>query len=549
MFKSRYRSILMFFASLIFNFVWWELILARIGFRGLARRTRSDRTKKLAASFRIKAVQMGGVMIKVGQFLSARLDVLPREVTDELSGLQDEVQPVSFDQIRTVVEGEFGVPLEEKFCSFDPQPTAAASIGQVHHGCIREGNESLQVVVKVQRPQIEEIVETDLAALRVVSRWLMYYKPIAKRVSVPRLMEEFSTSLFEEVDYINEGQNADAFTANFSDDPDVRVPKVYWNYTTRRVLVLEDVEAIKINDYAAIEAAGIDRVEVSNRLADTYLKQIFEDRFFHADPHPGNLFVEPVGEKVEGQKRPWRLVFIDFGMTGRLAPSTFTGLRDILIAVGTQDAPRMIQSYKTLGILLPGADLELLERASARVFERFWGKSTNEMMGMHQEEAMQFVDEFGELLRDMPFQVPENMILLGRCVSILSGMCTGLNPDFNVWTSIVPYAEKLISEEGGSTFQTILNEVGNFAKLLIGLPKKTETLLNKIEQGKLVVRTPRVEDHLGRMERGQRRLTSAVVFAAFLLSGSQLFAAGHLAVAAGMGAGALLALVWLIFTR
>jgi predicted unusual protein kinase regulating ubiquinone biosynthesis (AarF/ABC1/UbiB family) len=128
-------------------------------------------------------------------------------------------------------------------------------------------------------------------------------------------------------------------------------------------------------------------------------------------------------------------------------------------------------------------------------------------------------------------------------------MCTGLNPDFNVWTSIVPYAEKLISEEGGSTFQTILNEVGNFAKLLIGLPKKTETLLNKIEQGKLEVRAPRVEDHLGRMERGQRRLTSAIVFAAFLLSGSQLFAAGHLAVAAGMGAGALLALVWLIFTR
>ena len=220
----------------------------------------------------------------------------------------------------------------------------------------------------------------DLAALRIVGGWLQRYRPIRKHANVPRLMDEFSRTLYEEIDYLNEGKNAETFGENFKDDAKVRVPQVIWSHTTKRVLTLEDVGGIKITDYAAIEAAGIDRAAVAKRLLDTYLKQIFEDGFFHADPHPGNLFVQPAAEGDD--PGDWKLTFIDFGMTGTLPENTFNGMREALMAVGTQDSHRLTQAYVTLDVLLPGADMELLERAGQRVFERLWGKSTDEMIEM-----------------------------------------------------------------------------------------------------------------------------------------------------------------------
>jgi len=220
------------------------------------------------------------------------------------------------------------------------------------------------------------------------------------------------------------------------------------------------VEGIKITDYAAIEAAGIDRSEVAHRLLDTYLQQIFEDAFFHADPHPGNLFVR-VANSDEAEKT-WQLTFVDFGMTGTLKENTFQGIREMLIAVGTRDSHRLVQSYLALDILLPGADLEQLERASQSVFENFWGKTTTQMKEFRPEDARQFIDEFGDLLYEMPFQIPENLILLGRCVSILSGMCTGLDPDFNVWDSLAPFAGKLVDSEGEGNWRTIVDEIGKW---------------------------------------------------------------------------------------
>ena len=559
MFRARYRRILVFFAGVILNLAWWDLFLPRIGLRALSRRTRRERLRRIAVSFRGLAIAMGGVMIKVGQFLSARLDVLPTEITDELAGLQDEVRPESLADIRAVAEAELGAPLEEKFADFSPQPIASASIGQVHSALLRggpEGEQPARVVVKVQRPHIQEIVAVDLAAIRVVGGWIQRYPPVRRRANVPAMLREFSDSLHEEIDYITEGKNAGTFAENFRSRPDVRVPGVVWSHTTRRVLTLEDVGAIKITDYAAIEAAGLDRAEVAARLFDTYLKQIFEDRFFHADPHPGNLFVTPletgpvgVDSPPASAARPWKLVFVDFGMVGRIGPNLFTGLREILIAVGTQDPARLVRGYDILGVLLPGADRDLLERATARVFERFWGKATSDMMNMHPREAVEFVNEFGGLLREMPFQAPENIILLVRCVGILSGMCTGLDPSFNVWTSVAPYATRLVEEEEGGRLRFLIKELGEGLRPLLTLPRKTETLLNRIEQGRLEVRTPDLRASLVHLERSLGRLAGAIVFAALLLSAIQVFLAGYLLMAGGLGLGALAALAWVILRR
>ena len=524
------------------------MIFPRVGLRKLSKQTRPERMARIARKFRTLAVQMGGVMIKVGQFLSSRLDILPREITNELANLQDEVAPEPFEPIRALIESEFGVPLNEKFAYFEETPMASASIGQAYYTKLCTEDEENEpcpiVVVKVQRPQIEELVKTDLAALKVVGRWIEKHPPIKKRVNVPRLMEEFSQSLYEEMDYLNEGKNAEKFAENFKDHKEVRVPQVIWSHTTQRVLTLEDVGGIKITDYAAIEAAGIDRDEVARRLLDTYLKQIFEDGFFHADPHPGNLFVQmPEGEVG------WKLTFVDFGMTGTLPEKTYSGLRELLIAVGTQDSHRLIQAYEDLGILLPGADTAELERAGHRVFERFWGKSMRQMTEMHAEEAHQFVQEFGDLLYDMPFQIPENLILLGRCVSILSGMCTGLNPNFNVWENISPYANSLIEAEGGSKWKTVLDEVLNMLQKLLSLPAKTDSVLTEMAAGKLEVNVSSLPRMMQRVERSGRKTAAAVIFAAFLLAGVQLYLAGQLGLAAGMSAGAVIALLWILIGK
>jgi predicted unusual protein kinase regulating ubiquinone biosynthesis (AarF/ABC1/UbiB family) len=555
MLKARYRRIIFFFGRVVLSVIWWDIILTHIGFRWLARRTRSSRYRKAAAAFRVVAITMGGVMIKLGQFLSARLDVLPREITDELTGLQDEVRPVPFEEIQKVIESEYNAPLTEYFIEFDPVPVAAASIGQVHHARLRLQSEELEeeafvrpVVVKVQRPHIQDVVETDLSALYVVAGWLKYYRPISKHVNITMLLQELDRSIHEEMDYLAEGKNAETFAVNFENRPEVDVPRVFWKYTTKRVLILEDVQGIKITDYEKIDAAGIDRKEVASRLFGTYLQQIFEDRFFHADPHPGNLFVLPTGEMRDG-KPEWELVFVDFGMVENITQENMEGLRELLMSIATRDAARLIHSYQQLKVLLPSADLELLQKASMRVFDHLWGKSTSEIMEFDQNEAIEFAREFEELLYEMPFQMPENFILFGRCIGILSGMCTGLDKDFNIWLSIGPFAQKLIEQERGSGLDFLLKEVRTIALSLVGLPKRTENLFNRLEQGKLEVKTPELSQKVTHLEHSLRRLVGAILFFAFFVAGVNLYMGGFLYPAAASGLAAVTILIWVLFSR
>ncbi len=532
MLRSRYRRIVAFWARVLTSLIVWELILPRLGLRFLTLQTRSDRLRRSAAQFRILAIQLGGVLIKVGQFLSSRVDVLPREVTAELAGLQDEVPPEKFDDIRLVAEVELGMTLTECFASFEHNPLAAASLGQVYRARLFSVSPTsadnpglVDVVVKIQRPNIETIIATDLAALRTVGRWLRRYRPISKRVNIPALLDEFTRTLYEEIDYLAEGRNAETFAANFKGNPKVRVPHVVWTHTTRRVLTLEDVEAIKITDYEAITAAGIDRSEVAKRLLGTYLKQIFEDGFFHADPHPGNLFVSPpsVTNDNREDKSQWTLTFVDFGMVGRVPPKFRTSLRELLVAIGTRDVPRMTKAYKTMGILLPGTDVTQIERAGAHMFDQFWGKSMTELQNIDMDEMLDFAGEFRDLLYSMPFQMPQDIIFLGRCVGILSGMCTGLDPEFNVFAQLAPYAEKLIAEEGVTGWRFWLKEAEAMSLRLWAMPARVDSVLEKMERGEMSVRDPQLTEQMRRIERSLRRAAWSLVFAALLMGGIQLY--------------------------
>ena len=552
--RARYWRIVAFFAWVTLGFIFWELLLPRVFLGGLTRRTRSRRMQQTAARFRALAIRMGGVMIKVGQFLSSRLDVLPPEITDELAGLQDEVPAEDFAAIRAKAESELGSRLDLRFAAFDETPLAAASLGQVHRARLltqdaeKAGFES--VVVKIQRPHIEQLVEVDLSALRRVGSWLEKYRPIRERADVRALIEEFAATVREEIDYLAEGRNAETFAANFQDDENVHVPRVVWSHCTGRVLTLEDVFAIKITDYDAITAAGIDRDEVAVRLLDTYLKQIFEDGFFHADPHPGNLFVTPLDKDADGQVR-WKLTFVDFGMVGRMPEHLREGLRELIIAVGTRDAARTVKAYKLLDVLLPTADLSLIERAEAQLFDRFWGMSMNELRSINHAEMMQFAMQFRELMYNMPFQLPENLLLLGRTVAILSGMCTGLNPNFNLWEQIGPYAGKLVSDEkeGNSIFDTVLDEAGNLFKLLLALPGRTDRVLTLVERGELNVQMPLVNRQIAYVERAVNRLTGVLVFVGLLLAGAIVLPSNEILAYVLMGVSGVALVYTLFFIR
>lgn len=541
--RLRHARVLIFFARLLVNFLAWDLVLRQIGLRPLARRTAPRRYRRAARRFRALAAELGGVWIKVGQFLSARVDVLPEVVTAELAGLQDEVAPELFEAIRGIVEEEFPGRLEDHFPGFEAEPLASASLGQVHRARLPSGE---AVVVKVQRPYIHELLRVDLAALRTVVGWLKRYRPIRRRANLDGLFAEFSRTLWEEVDYLAEAENARRIGRMFADDPDVHIPAVHNDHSTRRVLTLEDVYFIKITDYAAIEAVGVDRAEAAGRLFRTYLRQIFVEGFFHADPHPGNLFVE------QPQDGPWRLVFVDFGMVGRVTPQAKQGLRDLVIGVGAKDADRLMRAYQTLGVLLPEADLGRIRRAEVAVLDRLWGKSMRELISLHPQEMHHIVREFRDVLYEMPFQIPSDLIFLGRCVAILSGICTGLNPDFNLFQGLAPFARQLMAEEGRDWLDTALDWLVEQGGALVTLPRRVSTTLDRIERGDVVVTAragPELEYRLKSLSRSLDRLIAAVVFAALLLAGTLLVLNGERWLGGAGLSLALVSLAWLLLRR
>jgi predicted unusual protein kinase regulating ubiquinone biosynthesis (AarF/ABC1/UbiB family) len=506
--------------------------------------------QRFAREFRALAIELGGVLIKLGQFLSARVDLLPVEVTRELAGLQDEVPPERLEDILNVIEAELGAA-DEVFEFFDRDVQAAASLGQVHRARLVGGE---QVVVKVQRPGIEKLIDVDLAAVRTVVSWVAKYPPIRRRMDLLALLEEFAHTLYEELDYLAEARNAETFAANFARDPFIYVPAPYWTHTTRRVLVLEDVGSIKIVDLDVIEAAGIDRSAVAQRLFRAYLQQVFYDGFFHADPHPGNLFVHPLDRQTDNgglPGRPFYLVFVDFGMVGHITPAVKRQLRDLAIGLGTRDAARIVRAYERMGFLLPSADLELIERATSKVFDRFWGFSMGEMARLDYDDVRDFAGEFRDLLYAMPFQIPKDFIYLGRMFGLLSGMATQLDPEFNLFAESEPFARQLLSEEMTGGWEELWEKANQWGQTLLGLPGQLNLVLNKTAQGDLEFRVgPDWEwrHAMQRLDTGLSRLLWGVGGSASLLTGVLLGINGQADVARWFygGAGlALLRVLWL----
>lgn len=520
--RARYRRILRF-ASWHLAVSWWfELFLPRIGLLRVAERTRSKRMRHFAKRFHVLAADLGGLMIKVGQFMSSRLDILPPEITAELEGLQDEVAPVPFAALRVLAEAELGMPLERAFLMVDETPVAAASLGQAHRARLTAVDAAdtglTEVIIKVQRPGIDDIIDVDLAALRKVGGWLSHVRLVSNRVDMPALVEEFAQTSLEEIDYLHEASSAERFASAFADDARVTVPVIVWERTTRRVLTLEDVTAIKITDVEALAAAGIDPVEVAPVFAAVMFDQLFTKGFFHADPHPGNIFVSPATADGSGP-RAWTLTFIDFGMMGEVPASTRSGLRKMLIAAASRDGRGLVDAMRDVGVLLPSAETTELERAMTQLFARFGGMGFAELREVDPREFRDFAVQFGDVVRSLPFQLPENFLLIIRAMSLTSGVCSALNPAFNLWDSVEPYAAQLLRDEGGNLVQDFAQQALEIASLAFRLPKRLDALVTRFEDGSVAVTNPGLEKRVARLERTARQAVSALLFGALLVAG------------------------------
>jgi predicted unusual protein kinase regulating ubiquinone biosynthesis (AarF/ABC1/UbiB family) len=528
---GRYRRILIFFGQVIAHLVLWDVLGGRFPLlRSYVRRTRPERFRRLSRRFRLMAIKMGGVMIKLGQFLSARVDVLPLEITEELQGLQDEVPPEPASRIWSVLEEQLG-DLDARFANIDEEPLAAASLGQVYRAWLLPTNDEVErgeaVVIKVQRPKIDEIVRTDLAALQVIARWTMRYPPIRRRANVPALLDEFARTLWEELDYEAEAGNAERFAEMYADDLTVYTPAVYQHHSKARVIVLEDVEAIKITDVDGMLAAGIDPKDVAVRLLDTYFGQIFQEGFFHADPHPGNLFVRPgsdlpseqMGEGEPADGRPFWLIFVDFGMVGRVPDLLGENLRKVLISATQRDARQLVETFQDLGFFLPGVDLERLIEAEAVFLERMWGRNLLELARPDPREMRELGMEFRDILFDFPFQIPQDFIYLGRAVGMLSGLVSLLDPEINPWHHIEKFAEELVSRQEVGEFT--VRTAWEFIRPYLTAPSQIRRLLDAAESGQLQVKSvPSRETlrHMQRLEGRLRQLSWSVLAAAGMVS-------------------------------
>ena len=526
--QLRYRRILRFFAGVIANIIWWDLMMGRVPVaRQRVVSSRPQRLRQIAREFRGLAIEMGGVMIKLGQFLSSRVDVLPIEVTQELQGLQDEVPPADSEQVFALLREQLG-DLNRRFVNIERQPLAAASLGQVYRARLRPAGaaEVARVVVKVQRPGIEDLVRTDLAALRVVARWVMRYKPIRKRANVPALMEEFARTLWQELDYRAEADNAEEVATIHADNPRILIPRVYREHSTARVVVLEDVEALKIGDTAALAAAGIDTKDVADLLLEAYFKQIFVAEFFHADPHPGNLFIRPQPAVAEAAPA-FQLVFVDFGMAVRLPKAMGESLRKILIGVTQRDSNQLVEAYRDLGFFLPGADIERITEAHEAILDQIYGRNLLDLTQPDPREIEAIGREFRDLLFDFPFQIPQDFIYLGRALGMISGLVSTLDPHINPWRQIERYGQQLLRSQSFQQFRDM--RLGGMVELLrpfLETPARIQRLLEEAEKGRLRVQLKSDRDAVRQQERLEKRigqLAWSVVSAAGILSATLVY--------------------------
>lgn len=459
-----------------------------------------------AERLRLALEELGPTFIKFGQILSTRHDIIPEEYIRELSKLQDRVPPFSYQEARGMIEKELGKSLDEVFTSFDPEPIAAASIGQVHHARLLEGD---RVAVKVMRPGIEELVETDLFILMRLAKFAEKHIKESKFYNPVGLIEEFSRVMRQEINYIHEAQNADRFYSNFAGSTTVRIPKVYWKYTTKRVLTLEFLEGIKISDIVQIEASGLDRRKITIDLANAYLKMIFEDGFYHADPHPGNILVSPEG----------KIIFLDFGMAGYIDPPLRDHLVNLLVATLKGDLDLLIENLLEMGLISDaGSTSPELKINLEEFIDKYYATSLKFI------DPTAFLRDLIDVLVKSGGKIPTNIMLLSKTLIMRDEISRNLYPEHNFAELVEPYVKKMIEERTRISY--IVQEAGkslrDLGDLIKVFPRKFNHILTKAERGTLRIELGHqgFENAIEELDIMSNRLSFSLIISALIVGSS-----------------------------
>ncbi|KAH1211236.1 Protein ACTIVITY OF BC1 COMPLEX KINASE 7, chloroplastic [Glycine max] len=506
-------------------------------FGGFTEAKQKSRRRKTASWLRKCVLQLGPTFIKLGQLSSTRSDLFPREFVDELAKLQDMVPAFSPKKARKFIESELGAPINILFEEFEDRPIAAASLGQVHRAILHNGE---KVVIKVQRPGLKKLFDIDLKNLKLIAEYFQrsetFGGPLRDWIGI---YEECKTILYQEIDYINEGKNADRFRRDFRNIKWVRIPLVYWDYTALKVLTMEYVPGIKIDQVDTLTSRGYDRLRISSRATEAYLIQILKTGFFHADPHPGNLAID-VDEAI---------IYYDFGMMGQIKSFTRERLLELFYAIYEKDSKKVMQRLIDLGALQPTGDLSSVRRSVQFFLDHLLSQAPD------QEQTLSAIGEdLFAIAQDQPFRFPSTFAFVLRAFSTLEGIGYTLNPNFSFSKIAAPYAQELLEirqkqRTAPQLVEEIRKQADDATTYTMSMPyrvQRIEEFTKQLEAGDLKLRVRVLEsERAARKATGLQMATMYTVLGGTLLNlGITMSSQGNITIANGsfIGAGIFMTL-------
>lgn len=464
---------------------------------------------------RMAFAELGPSFIKLAQLLSTRPDLITVEFADELKKLQDDVPPFPANEARGIIEREFKLPLEEIFVRFDEKPVAAASIAQVHRAVLIDGSD---VIVKVQRPGIRGYIESDIAIFFTIARLIERYISESRFFNPVGIVDEFSRTIRKEMDFVEESRNCARFRKNFENDHDIYIPRIYSRYVTQKAFVMEWIDGVRIDDIEEIERLGFDRSRLAGIGVRAFFKQVMEDGFFHADPHPGNLLAMPSGP----------IAFLDFGIVGRVSEEMRETIADTFLALVKKDFDGIIDQYVALGIVPEHTDLEVFRREFKSdlvdFLEPLYGLSLQEL------NFALYLDTLTHLAIKHNLKVPSELLLIDKTMLILENIGRELDPEFNFIAAAEPYASRLIQQRASPArfYKRAKENIGEVSDFVSVFPRQMKEIIKKILKDDMHVKMYHVNlpEFIKDMDRSSNRIAFAMIVSAMILSSAIMHAAG-----------------------
>lgn len=454
---------------------------------------------------RLAMEELGPTFIKLGQILSTRPDLIPRQYSEEFKKLQDRVPSIGLEEIQGQIQRELGYPAEEIFEEFSPVPIAAASIAQVHRGRLKGGEE---VVVKIRRPGVEKLVETDLDILMGLAYLIERHLPTGEIYDPIGIVKEFRRTIGREMDFSREGHTIDRFAANFAQDSTVHVPRVYWDYTGESVLTMEFVAGIKVSDFDLLQEQGYDLKTIAHNGANAFLKQVLVHGLFHGDPHPGNLFI------LEDNT----ICMLDYGMVGRLDENLKFQLADLLVAILQRDVDRLINLLLYSGELTDEVNTRQLRRDLSELIDNYYEIPLQEI------NAGKLLVEFVEILTQYRIKFPADLMLLAKALVTMEGLGRQLDPEFNMIGHLKPFMEKLVKERmtPGTLSKELLHVLQGYGGLVKHLPQDLKEFINRVNRNKFKIDLEHrgLEKLISDLDKSSNRISFSMLIAALIVGSS-----------------------------